>query len=464
MLRDHYDPVDVFQLVPQLSHAIEPVIAQLDTLLDDDCIFQQVRADLSKRYPHTLTTGRPSTPVEVILRLLIIKHLYGWSYEQTEQWVSDSLVLRHFCRIYWQPVPDDTTLLRWANLIQPATLHQLLDHLVQVAAHLRVTRGRKLRTDGTVVETNIHQPTDSSLISDGVRVLSRVLKSAQGVLISGGDAAQQLFRDRTRAAKRLNKQIIDTIRRRGEQTEQLRKSAYGHLVEIGDAIIKQAKAVGKLLAAQPPRQTDKLRSKLKQFAPRLEQVLRQTRRRVLQGEQVPANEKLVSLFEPETAVICKGKLSKPTEYGRMIWLDEVEGGIISRYEVLAGNPSDSQQIQPSITHHQQLFGLPPKLIAADRGCWSPENESAAEGAGIEQICLPQHGSKDAERKKHEAQGWFKRGCQWRAGIEGRIHGLKVRHKLDRCRYQGTEGMERWVGWGVICHDLRQIALVNATRA
>ena len=156
--------------------------------------------------------------------------------------------------------------------------------------------------------------------------------------------------------------------------------------------------------------------------PRLQQVIKQTRRRVFQGEQVPADEKLVSLFAPETAVLRKGKLSKPTEYGRMIWLDEVEGGLISRYEVLVGNPSDSLQVQPSIAQHKRLFDGPPKLITADRGGWSPENEAAGQAAGIEQVCLPQHGGKNAERKKHEAQGWFKRGCKWRAGIEGRIHG------------------------------------------
>ena len=156
--------------------------------------------------------------------------------------------------------------------------------------------------------------------------------------------------------------------------------------------------------------------------PRLQQVIKQTRRRVFQGEQVPADEKLVSLFAPETAVIRKGKLSKPTEYGQMIWLDEVEGGLISRYEVLVGNPSDSLQVQPSIAQHKRLFNGPPKLITADRGGWSRENEAAAQAAGIEQVCFPQHSGKNAERKKHEAQGWFKRGCKWRAGIEGRIHG------------------------------------------
>jgi IS5 family transposase len=464
MLRDRYDPVDIFTSVPQLSRAIDPVLAQLNVLLDNDVLFQQVKADLSQRYPHTLDTGRHSTPVEVIVRMLVIKHLYAWSYAQTEQWVADSLVLRDFCRIYWQPVPDDTTLIRWALLIQPATLHQLLDHVVEMASQLKVTRGRKLRTDGTVVETNIHQPTDSSLLSDGVRVISRILQSARRLLSNATQAPDKLFRDRSRSAKRLNKQIIDTVRSRGEHAEHLRQASYARLVEIGEALLAQAKTVGALLGAQPQRQARQLAGQLQEFMPRLQRVVTQTRRRVLQGEQVPAGEKLVSIFEPESAVIRKGKLSKPTEYGRMIWLDEVEGGIISRYEVLVGNPSDSLQIQPSIAHHQQLFKRSPRLLAADRGCWSPENETVATAAGIEQICLPQHGSRDSARKEHEAAGWFKRGCHWRAGIEGRIHGLKVRHKLNRCLYHGTEGMERWVGWGVISHDLRQIAQATAARA
>ena len=253
MLRDRYDPVDVFQMVPQLSHAIEPVIAQLDTLLDDDCIFQQVKADLSQRYPHTLTTGRPSTPVEVILRLLIIKHLYGWSYAQTEQWVADSLVLRDFCRIYWQPVPDDTTLMRWANLIQPATLHQLLDHVVAVACQLRVTRGRKLRTDGTVVETNIHQPTDSSLLSDGVRVISRILKSAQSC--AWARPATPHSSCFVTAPARPNGSISRSSTRYAvavSRPSNYAKPRYERLVAIGDAVIAQAQAGRRVVGGQQP--------------------------------------------------------------------------------------------------------------------------------------------------------------------------------------------------------------------
>jgi IS5 family transposase len=161
MLRDRYDPMNLFDLVPALGMQLDPVLMQLSHLLDDDTLFQAVKADLAKRHPRTLLDGRPSTPVEVILRMLVVKQLYTWSYAATEQFVGDSLVLRQFCRVYAERVPDATTLIRGANLIHPHTLHCRLDRVVEKARQLKVRRGRKLRIAGTVVETNIHHPTDS---------------------------------------------------------------------------------------------------------------------------------------------------------------------------------------------------------------------------------------------------------------------------------------------------------------
>jgi len=155
MLRDRYDPINLFEYIPALGIETDAVLIQLDTLLDDDVLFQALKHDLSRRFPRTSSFGRPSTPVEVIVRMLIVKHLYDWSYEQAEQWVSDSLVLRQFCPVYAEKVPDDTTLLRWANLIQPTTLQHLLDHVVDLARQHHVTPGRKLRLDSTVVATNM---------------------------------------------------------------------------------------------------------------------------------------------------------------------------------------------------------------------------------------------------------------------------------------------------------------------
>jgi transposase, IS5 family len=461
MLRDRYTPMNLFDLVPVLSLALDPVLTQLDRLLDDDALFQAVKADLAHRFRRTLIDGRPSTPVEVILRMLVVKHLYGWSYAATERWVSDSLVLRQFCRVYAEPVPDDTTLLRWANLIQPATLHGVLDHVVELAQSLKVTHGRKLRIDGTVVETNIHHPPDSTLLYDSVRVLSRTLAKAKQVLQAARAMAPQIFRERTRSAKRQMKRIMEAARQRGTEAADRMHTAYHRLLDITRATVQQAQRVGDILQAPAIAGTQKLGSTLDHVVPLVQQVIAQTMRRVMQGEAVPAAEKLVSLFEPHTAIIRKGKPGKPTEFGRVIWLDEVEGGIISRYAVLAGNPAEDAQLPPSLDHHLRVFKRPPRLLAGDRGVHTTANEQYATMHGVKEVVLPKPGAKSAKRMAYEQQRWFRRGHNWRSGIEGRISGLKRRQKLDRCRYHGTAGMERWVGWGVIAHNLRVIAQATA---
>ena len=377
MLRDRYDPMNLFDLVPALSMELDPVLTQMDRLLDNDTLFQAVKADLAKRLPRTLIDGRPSTPVEVILRLLVVKHLYNWSYQHTQQWVADSLVLRQFCRVYTERVPDDTTLIRWANLIQPETLHHLLDHVVDLARQRKVTRGRKLRIDGTVVETNIHHPTDSTLLYDGIRVLSRTLKRAAQLLQDTTHLTRATFRDRTRSAKRHMKRIMEGTRQRGEQAEQTLHAAYHQLLTGATAMVQQAQQVAGALRDGATRTAQQLADSLDHFCPLLEQVISQTTRRVLLGTQVPAREKVVSLFEPHTAIIRKGKLRTPTEFGRAVWLDEVDGGIISPYAVLDGNPDEAEQVPPSVDHHLQVFGKPPRLLAGDRKLATEANEQYA---------------------------------------------------------------------------------------
>ena len=461
MLRDRYAPQNLFELVAALSLKMEPTLAQLDKLLDDDVLFQRVRADLAQRYPHTQSTGRPSTPVEVLLRMIIVKQLYGWSYEQVEYQVNDSLVLRQFCRVYLEAVPDDTTLIKWANLIRPETLHALLDHVTEMARALKVTRGRKLRTDGTVVETHIHHPTDSTLLGDAVRVLSRTLKHARQVLNAPTELRPESFRDRTRSARRRVKRIMEAARLRGEAAADKLQSAYRQLLDTARASQRQAQRVAETLKGQADAHAGRMANRLADWLPRVERIIDQTLRRVLGGEKVPANEKLVSLFEPETAIISKGKPARPTEFGRMVWLDEVEGGIISGYRILDGNPNDSEQLRPSLDHHIELFAQPPDLLAGDRGLYSEPNERHAESCGVKHIAIPKPGAKSPERIAHEKQPWFRRGQKWRSGIEGRISGLKRGQKLERCLYHGTNGMERWVGWGLIAHDLRVIARATA---
>jgi transposase, IS5 family len=191
--------------------------------------------------------------------------------------------------------------------------------------------------------------------------------------------------------------------------------------------------------------------------PLVGQVVTQTTRRVIQGDAVPASEKLVSLFEPHTAIIRKGQPGKPTELGRVIWLDEGEGGLISRAAVLGGNPAEDAPLPLSLAHHLRVFKRPPRLLAGERGVHATAHERYATTPGVKPVVLPKPGAKSAKRLAHEPQRWFRRGQTWRSGLEGRISGLKRRHQLDRCRYHGPSGMERWVGWGVITHNLRVMA-------
>ena len=248
MLRDRYAPQDLFALVPKLQLALDPELAQLDRLLDDDELFQGVRADLVRRRPHTATRGRHSTPVEVLLRLLVVKRLYRWSYEETERFVGDSLVLRQFCRLYLEPVPDDTTLLRWANLIGPETVAALNDRTVELARSLKVTRGRKLRIDATVVETNIHHPTDSRILGDGVRVVSRLLRRAKPVLGEQVELGKAAFRTRTRSVRRVAQQLHRVARRKGEQAAEELRQSYAKLLAIVRASRAQGRAGARGLA------------------------------------------------------------------------------------------------------------------------------------------------------------------------------------------------------------------------
>ena len=192
-------------------------------------------------------------------------------------------------------------------------------------------------------------------------------------------------------------------------------------------------------------------------------MVQQTERRVLSGESVAAGEKLVSLFEEHTTIIARGKAGKKTEFGRKVWLDEVEGGIISGYRILQGNPSDEKGLLPSLENHQRLFGRPPWLVAADRGVYSLANEEAARGMGVRRVALPKKGAKTEERQRHERQGWFRRARRFRAGIEGRISVMKRRGQLGRCRDKGEEGFGRWIGWGVLTSNLHAIACAEAAR-
>ncbi|MDQ5828397.1 MAG: ISNCY family transposase [Actinomycetota bacterium] len=464
MIVDRYDPINLFEMVPKLKLEFEPELAQLDELLDDDELFKLVKADLVKRYPNSGKLGRHSTPVEVILRMLVVKRLYGFSYEQTERFVCDSIVLRQFCRLYLESAPDDTTLIRWANTVGAETIEALNDRAVELARSLKVTRARKLRVDSTVVETNVHHPTDSRLLSDGVRVVSRLLRRAKKALDEDATRlGKEAFRTRNRSVRSLTKKLHRMALRKGEKAAEELQEAYRKLVRITRSSCAQAKLVSRALRDRTDSHSRRLADHLEHFLPLLERGIDQAVRRVLEGEQVPAKDKVLSLFEPHTMIITRRKVGKPREFGRKVLLDEVDGGIISRYEVLSEAGREHPHLPESIEGHRKRFGRAPDLLTGDRGLYSKEGEEAAKKAGIRRVALPQSGRPTKKRKEYEEQRWFKRAFAFRAGIEGRISVLRRGYALERCLYHGEEGMGRWVGWGILVHNLAKISKKQAAR-
>jgi transposase, IS5 family len=450
MLVEHYPLDKQFEELARHFPPMDPALVKIDQYLEDEKLYGWIKADLSKRYPKTTETGRNSTPVEVVLRMLVVKRLYGYSYEDTIERVKDSLNLRRFCRVYLNDVPVDTTLIRWANLIQPKTLEKFNQRIVQLALERKVTRGRKLRTDGTVGESNICAASDNRLLADGIRVLARTVVRARALVKR---TIQEPFEDFTQTAKQLARQIGETLHKKTDAARLAGRQQYQELLDMTRKTVEWAGKTKQQLLKCREAKAQRLAQTLETFRPRTQQVIDQTMRRILQGEQVPASEKIVSLFEEHTNIIRRGKESRPLEYGHKLWLNEVEGGLVSHDRILEGNPSDEQQSEPSLKAHLKTFHQPPRQASGDRGLFSAANEQLAQDLGVKRIILPQRGYRSQARLKHEHKTWFVKGRHWHAGVEGRISVLKRTHDLGRCLAHGFSGFQCWVGWGVIAGNL-----------
>lgn len=453
MLRERYPGDKLFDEIAEHLPSMNPVLAKIDRYLEDEELFQLIKGDLSNRRPKTLKTGRNSTPVEVAIRMLVVKRLYQYSYAETERYVSDSLVLREFCRVYLNRVPDDTTLIRTANLIQPETLEKFNARITELALKNKVTTGKKLRTDGTVVETHIHTPSDSRQLADSVRVLARTIGKARKVLQGVKEEMTEAVVDLTTAARRTARKIGEILRKRTAEAKETGKQQYQELLNMTEKTIQQAVQTCQQLEQQASKTTQRLKRKLETFIPLAEKVVDQTNRRVLKDEPVPAQDKVLSIFEPHTDIICRGKENHPVEYGHKVWFNEVDGGIVTHFRILDGNPNDESQWEPSLEAHVKCFGQPPEQASADRGLYSASNEKFANDLGVQHVVLPKPGYKSKTRQEHEHQEWFVEGRKWHAGVEGRISVLKRAHGLRRCLNHGLPGFERWIGWGVIAGNL-----------
>ena len=446
-------------IAEEVSDLREGWMEHADQVLADEQIVGAVYEALAGRHPKSRSRGRLGAPAEMVLRLLILKHLRNWSYGVLEREVRANLVYRNFTRVGGAKTPDAKTMGRWGLALGPQVIKQIHDRIVQIAQDKGVTEGRRMRVDTTVVETNIHYPTDSSLLGDGVRVLIRTMKKIAKIV---GDAGAKLC-DRSRSVKLRVLDIARAARAKGKPHKERLKRAYGKLLNSTSRVVGQAKRFSKEIAEGVKRSTDilkqlaleGLRQQLDTMVPLVKQVMKQTRARIFH-DNTRIEGKILSLFEPSTEVIRKGKAAKPNEFGKMVKLQEAENQIVIDYEVYDRRPNDLDLLIAAIDTHQASLGRTPRLVAADAAFYSTKNEAAAKAKGVKRVCIPNRSTKSAERKREQKKRWFRNGQKWRTGCEGRISVVKRRHGLNRCRYKGDAGMKRWVGLGVIADNLVNI--------
>jgi len=440
----------------------EPWMLQADRLLEDEELIDRVWEAQGRRHEHSATRGRAQTPAEMVLRLLLLKHVRNWSFDTLEREVRMNLCYRDFTRIGMGKVPDAKTLARIAQALGGEVIAELHRRLVEIAQEEGVIQGRKLRVDTTVVETNIHYPTDSSLLGDGTRVLTRTMKKIE---TQAGKLKRQV-RNRTRSINKRVIAIATASRHKGPEGEAKRKRQYKELLRYSRQVLNDARRViGEVeeMSAKKKKGLRGLCEHLSAMAGRVRQVVKQAKARVFDGiTQLPG--KIVSLFEPHTEIIRKGKASKPTEFGKLVQVQETENQIITHYDVFDQRPSDRELLLGAVETHERVLGRVPHLATADAGYYSRAQEQAVEEKGVQWVAVPNRNTRSAERKKKEHSRWFRKAQRWRTGCEGRISVLKRRHGLTRCRYRGAEGMKRWVGLGVMADTLISMGNVLAARA
>ncbi len=450
MVRREYVQRSVFEvLLPDGDKLWDPALRRIDEVLDDEGLLDLVADALGRRRPMSRVRGRLGTPAAVVLRMLVLKPLSDWSFDECEREVRGSLVYRAFCRIDCERVPDAKTLIRLAQLVGPDVLKGIVARLVALARQRKVVRGFRMRVDTTVVETNIHYPTDSTLLADGVRVLTRTMKKLRQVT---GEAIPRA-RNRMRSVGRRVFEIAQHSRQAARESVKARmRQLYREVMTITRAVVRQAEAVGRQIGKKSNEGVATLGRRLQETVGLVRRVLAQTRAGVFKGD-THYPDKVLSLFEPHTEAIRKGKAAKPTEFGKLVKLQEAEAQVITDYEICARRVADGDLWEPSLERHEWLFGRPPRLAVADAGFASGRNERAATARGVRRVVLPTRGRLSPARRAHQRQRWFRRALRWRTGCEGRISVLKRRHGLRRCRYRGPDGMERWVGLGVIANNL-----------
>jgi transposase, IS5 family len=397
---------------------------------------------------------------EMVLRLSLAQVIEGASLREIVVRVDDSHYLRRFTRFHSGPMMNHATLCKLRNAIQPETWKKLNGVLAKTSVAGKRITGEKLRLDTTAVETNIHWPTDSSLLWDGYRTLGRLIEHARRL----DPRAVGNQRVHLKRVKRLATMVARRTSGKGLKPTDLGplyKGLIPRVARLCDWVAQIVATLERGLRAERYGEfvwgsVEHLVEQLRHFEALTRRVIWQASERVLFDRPVPNDQKLFSLFEDHTELLKRGKAGKDVEFGHMVQLQQVGGKFITDYEVFAKKPIEPALVHPALRSHKALFGCPPENVAADKGYWSSEElDGILDTVAV--VAIPKKGGRDAKELKRELDPRFKLAQRFRAGIEGSISFLKRLLRLARCMNKGWKHYVATVGATVLAHNLLVLA-------
>jgi IS5 family transposase len=403
------------------------------------------------------TTGREGMTAEQVLRCAILKQYRQLTYEELAFHLEDSSSFRGFSRLEMGQYPCKSILQQNIKTLREETWEALHREIIGYAKQEKIESGRKVRIDATAVETDIHHPTDSTLLADGIRIITRWL--AEGKELTPTPCYQ--FSDHRRVVKKRVLTILNT------RKEPVRRSAYQDLLLYAGKVRDYAvAAIPELSAHQALVMEDLfvgrvLAEKLARAVGILDKVIDQTDRRVFKGEQVPASEKVVSFFEDHTDIIVKKR--RETEFGHKIFLTGGSSTLILDCLIVRGNPADTEQYAPMLQRQQALYGRMPRQVSVDGGFASKDNLAFAKAHEIKDaVFAKKRGLSVLDMAK---SAWvYKKLRNFRAGIEAGISTLKRAFGLDRCTWKGWAGFGRYVWSSIVSYNLLVLARTKLAAA
>lgn len=440
------------------TNELSKELDHIDQLLDEiPQILDEVQADLNAhlKAPSPSSPGRNAeVTAEQALRCAILKQLRGFSYRILASVIDIAPIFRKFTRFYGATIPHFSTLERAIKKISAQTMQKTNEEIVKLGIKKKVENGKAVRHDTTVVGTDISFPIDARMLNDSVRVIARLVDS----LREAAPEIHLVFCNHTRSAK---KRAYRIAMAKGKKVQEVRATNYKVLLKVQQKTCEQAEVIVEAIRA---RVEVAMRievmgplGEMEKVLPLAKQVYEQAERRVIRGERVSAKEKLFSIFETHTDIICRGKSNCKAEFGHKVDFATGRSGLVLRYEIFEGNPGDNEVLERALEDHIGLFGKAPEKLTADRRYFSSDNERIAKQKGVKQVALPKPGRLSEVRKSLQKASWFKKLLRWRAGVEGNLSTLLRSFGLKRCLWKGWESFKAYVGLGVMAYNLRLLA-------